>query len=240
MSEEIEKAHLLALTRFEQVETKEKEQRALAVEDLLFAQSEDGQWDEDAERKRKGRPRYTINRVAGAIDQLIGDQRQNSTNIKIRPVSESASSEVAEVMQGLIRNIESQSKAESAYDNGYDEVVNGGYGGWRVISQYCDDDAFEQELRIKSIKGATTSLWFDPSAQEYDKRDASWAFLTVEMSKEEYEARFPDREASNFDSPEVRSKCGSWISDGMVRVAEYWIKTPVTKKDCEDVRRSHD
>ena len=67
MSEEIEKAHLLALTRFEQVETKEKEQRALAVEDLLFAQSEDGQWDEDAERKRKGRPRYTINRVQALL-----------------------------------------------------------------------------------------------------------------------------------------------------------------------------
>lgn len=230
MTEAQEKAHRLALQRFEQVETKEKDQRALAIEDLLFAQSEDGQWDDDAISKRKGRPRYTINRVAGAIDQLIGDQRQNRTSIKIRPVSGGASEDTAEVMTGLIRNIESQSKAANAYDNAFDEVVNGGYGGWRVVSQYCDDDAFEQELLIKPIKGATSSLWFDPSAKEYDRRDASWAFLTVEMTKEEFEARFPDTPAVNFESTELRSRCSSWLSDDMVRVAEYWVKTPIMKE----------
>lgn len=230
MTEDEQKAHTLALKRFEQVETKEKNQRALAVEDILFAQSEDGQWDEDAVAKRKGRPRYTINRVAGAIDQLIGDQRQNRTAIKIRPVSGGASNEIAEVMEGLIRNIESQSKASNAYDNAFDEVINGGYGGWRILSQFNDDDAFEQDLVIKPILGATTSLWFDPAAKEYDKRDASWAFLTVDMTKEDYEDRFPDALISDFDAMELKQSCRSWQNENMVRVAEYWTKTPITKQ----------
>ena len=230
MKEEHEKKHRLALQRFEQVETKEKDQRTLAVEDLKFAQSEDGQWDDDAIEKRKGRPRYTINRIAGAIDQLIGDQRQNRTSIKIRPVSGGASEDVAEVMSGLIRNIEGYSKAANAYDNAFDEVVNGGYGGWRVLSQFNDDDAFEQDLVIKPILGATTSLWFDPAAKEYDKRDANWAFLTVEMTKEEHEARFPDKPLVNFDTYENRSACQSWMSEDTVRVAEYWVKTPMMRE----------
>ena len=229
MTEDEQKAHALALKRFEQAYEKEKHQRELAVEDILFAQSEDGQWDEDAVAKRKGRPRYTINRVAGAIDQLIGDQRQNRTSIKIRPVSGGASNEIAEVMEGLIRNIESQSKASNAYDNAFDEVVNGGYGGWRILSQFNDDDAFEQDLLIKPILGATTSLWFDPGAQEYDRRDAKYAFLSVEMTKEEHEERFPDIQINDFELMNSKFR-QNWLNDNMVRVAEYWTKTPITKQ----------
>ena len=121
--------HTLAVTRFTRIEMKERDQRRLAVEDIKFAQAEDGQWDEEAKKKREGRPRFTINRVAGAIDQLIGDQRQNRTNIKIRPVSGGASESVADTLTGLIRNIEDNSKAGNAYDVAFDEMVNGGFGG---------------------------------------------------------------------------------------------------------------
>ena len=135
--------HQLAMKRFGRVEDKERNQRSLSVEDTKFAQTEDGQWDEDAKRKRANRPRYTINRVAGAIDQLIGDQRQNRTDIKVRPVSGGATEETAKVMEGLIRNVESTSKASNAYDCAFDEVINGGYGGWRVITEFTDDDIFD-------------------------------------------------------------------------------------------------
>ena len=186
MATKDEELHRTALNRFERVEVKERNQRRLAVEDLKFAQTEDGQWDESAIEKRAGRPRYTINRVAGAIDQLIGDQRQNRTSIKIRPISGGATEDVAKTMTGLIRNIETQSKAENAYDHAFDEVVNGGFGGWRVVTGFNDDDAFEQDIRIKPLLGATTSLWFDDSAKEYDRRDAMWAFVTVDMPIEDF------------------------------------------------------
>ena len=187
--------HTVALERFERIESQERDERRLAIEDIKFAQTEDGQWDDNAKEKRKNRPRYTINRVAGAVDQLIGDQRQNRTDIKIRPVSGGATEEVAKVMTGLIRNIESNSKASNAYDEAFDEVVNGGYGGWRVVTEFSDDDSFDQDIKIKCIKGATTSLWFDPSAQEYDKRDAKFAFYTADMDKDEHKKRFPDSPA---------------------------------------------
>lgn len=230
MNEKLEAIHKQAIERFELAETKEKKQRALAVEDIKFAQSEDGQWDEGAIEKRQGRPRYTINRVAGAIDQLIGDQRQNRTNIKIRPVSGGAKEDVAEVMTGLIRNIEGQSKAANAYDNAFDEVVNGGFGGWRVVTEYVAEDVFEQDIRIKPLLGATTSLYFDIAAKEYDRRDASWAFVIVNMDKGEHQARFPNASAVDFNNDQMNSKCLSWFDDNSVRVAEYWVKTPITKE----------
>lgn len=231
MANKNEAIHRLAVQRFERVENKERNQRKLAVEDIKFAQTEDGQWDEGAKTKRKDRPRFTINRVAGAIDQLIGDQRQNRTSIKIRPVSGGATEETAKTMEGLIRNIETTSKAENAYDSAFDEVVNGGYGGWRVITEFNDDDAFEQDIKIKPLNTATTSLWFDDAAKEYDKRDAMFAFVTVDMPKEEHQERFPNSSISGWSQEQYNnSVCNNWVSEKSVKVAEYWVKTPITKQ----------
>lgn len=230
MAKKDDELHALAVTRFERVETKERDQRRLAVEDIKFAQTEDGQWDENAKEKRKNRPRFTINRVAGAIDQLIGDQRQNRTDIKIRPVSGGANEDTAKVFTGLIRNIESASKASNAYDCAFDEVVNGGFGGWRVITEFNDDDAFEQDIKIKPLNTATTSLWFDDAAKEYDKRDANFAFVTVDMPIEEHKKRFPKSPMSGWSQIDFNSSsCQNWHNENTIKVAEYWVKTPITK-----------
>lgn len=223
--------HALAVKRFARAEDKERSQRSLALEDIKFAQTEDGQWEDNAKETRANRPRFTINRVAGAIDQLIGDQRQNRTDIKVRPISGGATEETAKVMSGLIRNIESTSKASNAYDTAFDEVVNGGFGGWRVITEYSDDDIFSQDIKIKPINTATTSLWFDDSAKDYDKRDAQWAFMTVDMPKEEHKEKYKDSPVVDWSQDQLRkSGCLDWVSDNSVRVAEYWVKEPVTKE----------
>lgn len=231
MANKNEELHALAVKRFERVEQKERDQRRLAVEDIKFAQTEDGQWDDNAKEKRKNRPRFTINRIAGAIDQLIGDQRQNRTDIKIRPVSGGANEDTAKVFTGLIRNIESTSKAGNAYDCAFDEVVNGGYGGWRVITEFTNDDIFEQDIKIKPLNTATTSLWFDDAAKEYDKRDAMFAFVTVDMPIEEHKKRFPDSPMTAWSQENFsNSGCDSWFGTNTVKVAEYWVKTPITKE----------
>lgn len=235
MATDNKEIHQTALKRFQRVEDKERSQRSLAIEDLRFAQTEDGQWEDDAKEKRTGRPRYTINRVAGAVDQLTGDQRQNRTAIKIRAVSGGATEDVAKVMEGLIRNIETKSKANNSYDNAFDETANGGFGGWRVITEFSDDDVFEQDIRIKPLLGATTSLWFDPAAIEYDRRDAKWAFITLDMPREEREDKYPDSPISEWpkDVDLLRRNsdgCDNWSKDDTVTVAEYWVKTPVDKE----------
>lgn len=227
----LEELHRTALQRFDRVENLEREQRKLAVEDIRFAQVEDGQWDDGARDSRKGRPLFTINRVAGAIDQLIGDQRQSRTAIKLRPANGEASEDTARTMEGLIRNIEGQSKAQNHYDNAFDEMVNGGFGGWRVVTEYSSESMFEQDIGIAPIMGATTSLWFDDAAIEYDKRDANWAFLAKDMPMDERMERWPDKPAQDFTQDQYSNDlCKSWASKDSVRVAEYWVKVPVTRQ----------
>tara|TARA_R110000850_G_scaffold245205_2_gene370038 strand:+ start:970 stop:3087 length:2118 start_codon:yes stop_codon:yes gene_type:complete len=227
---ELAAIHKEAIKRFETIMSRERDQRALAVEDAKFAHTPNGQWDESAITKRQDRPRYTINRVAGAIDQLVGDRRQNQTDIKVRPIGGGADVELAKIYNGLIRNIQGLSKAENAYDMAYDELVTGGYGGWRVLTEYADDDSFEQDIRIHTIDSASTSLFFDPAAKAYDKRDSKFAFLTTMMPVDDFKAAYPDEPEVSFDQERFNaSLCSSWYSTDTVRVAEYWVKIPITR-----------
>jgi hypothetical protein len=222
-SSKLEAVHKEALERFELVYNAEKDQRTLAIEDMRFAHAEDGQWDEDAITKRKDRPRYTLNRVAGAIDQVCGDQRQNRTQIKVRPVRD-GSKDVAKIEMGLIRNIEGQSDAESIYDAAFDEVATCGYGGWRVLTQFTDDDTFEQDIVIAPIKSAASSLYMDPSAQKPSKSDAMWGFYITDMVISRFHQSYPNATVSDFSDKQFYSgSCSGWFREDKVRVAEYWV-----------------
>lgn len=219
-----------ALDRFESSSNYDKNQRELAVEDRLFAHAPDGQWDDDAIKRRENRPRYTINKVAGAIDQVTGDQRQSRTGIKVIPVVGESSEQVAKILSGIIRTIETRSNAADSYNNAFDEMTSGGYGGWRVTTDYAEGK-FDQEINIAPISSADTSLFFDPDAVQYDKRDAKFAFVITTIDSREFKRRWPD--ASIIDWKQVtlnRTTCQSWFGNDTVRVAEYWVKEPTTKE----------
>lgn len=230
----LEAIHKHAMERYESIPQFERNNRSVSVEDLKFAHADDGQWDENAIKKRKNKPRFTINKIAAALDQCIGDQRQNRIQIKVRPVSGGADEDRAKILSGLIKNIESVSRAESAYDAAFDEALAGGYGGFRIITEISDEDVFSnnQDIKIKPICGATTSLWIDPSAKEYDRRDSNWMFLETEMQMSEYKDKFPDSIVAEWGQEDLSRNVSDWLSGETVRVAEYWVKTPIEKHLC--------
>ena len=220
--EKLDEIRTEALNRFQEVENVERDQRSLAIEDARFAHAEDGQWDENAIERRKDRPRYTLNRVAGALDQVNGDQRQNRTQIKVRPQT-GGKKDIAKIKMGLARSIENISDAQSIYDIAFDETITSGFGGWRVLTQFTDDDSFEQEIVIAPIKSAASSLYFDNAAEKYDRRDAMWAFYIKDIPEANFKKEFPNASVSDFSQSQYFSgACNGWFRENVVRVAEYW------------------
>lgn len=215
--------------RFDEACVAEEENREKAVEDLRFAYTDDGQWESKAKKIREGRPCYTFNKIRGAIRQVVNDQRQSRPGIKVRAVDDRGDPEMAEVLNGMIRNIESTSNAEFAYDNGFEYAVGGGFGAWRVTTQYADEETFDQECCIKPIRNPFT-VYFDPSAKFYDKRDAGFCFVTEMLSEEEFTERYPDASMLNFDMSGAGERYEQWYTDKKVRVAEYWLKKEVEKR----------
>jgi len=61
-------------------------------------------------------PCLVINRLPSFIRQVVNGARQNRPSINVIPADSNADPETAEIMSGLIRNIEVSSNDDIAYD----------------------------------------------------------------------------------------------------------------------------
>ena len=214
----------------------ESENRANALEDLLFLDGE--QWPEEIKRDREeaGRPCLVINKLVEKMDQVIGDQRQNRPSIRVIPVDDISDPETAKIFDGIIRNIEAQSAADTAYDHAFEHAVACSYGAFRIDLEESESDFFNIDIRINRIENAFSVVW-DPSAKKADKSDAKWCFIIEDMDKETYEDMFPGKFPVDF-SAGVNDPIRSWRTNETVRIAEYWQDRKSTRLNSSHIQKS--
>lgn len=212
--------------RYKLADTNEDQNRRRQLEDERFTYDPDGQWEESVLNKRKRRPNYTFNRSIGPVNQVIGDQRQNSPSIKVRGIDSESDPDTADVFTGLIRNIEDISDAETAYDTAFKHAVVGGYGVWRVMPEFVSDDVFDQDLKVLRVANPLT-CYSDPTAKDFLKRDANWWIITERVERKQFERDFPDAHLVNLELSDTDNRL--WFTDDEVRIAEYFRKIPKNK-----------
>ena len=203
------------------------------LDDLRFrAASPDNQWQWPADvlatrgsvqgQTINARPCLTINKLPQHVLQVTNDQRQNRPSGKVIPVDDKADVEVAEIFNGLVRHIEYISDADVAYDTACDNQVTFGEGYFRILTEYCDENTFEQDLRIGRIRDSF-SVYMDPTIQDPCGSDAEWCFINQEVTKDEYERQFPDAATLSSLSYGVGDgQLNAWINQDTVRIAEYF------------------
>lgn len=204
------------------------------LDDLRFyAGSPDNQWQwpNDVLQTRgssqgpvvSARPCLTINKLPQHVKQITNEQRMNRPTIKVLPVDDKSDIEMADVFNGVIRHIEYTSDADVAYDTACENQVTYGEGYLRILTEYCDDTSFDQEIKIGRIRNSF-SVYMDPMIQDPAGADARWCFITEDMTKDEYERAYP--KASPISTLTARgigdSSINQWISETTVRVAEYF------------------
>jgi hypothetical protein len=206
------------------------------LDDLRFmAGSPDNQWQwpQDVLATRgsvqgqtvNARPCLTINKLPQHVRQVTNDQRQNRPSGKVIPVDDKADVEVAEIFDGIVRHIEYISDADVAYDTACDNQVTYGEGYFRILTEYCDENTFDQDLRIGRIRNSF-SVYMDPMIQDPCGSDAEWCFITEDVPKVDFERLFPNAEP--ISSVTVRgvgdAALQQWINEDTVRIAEYFYK----------------
>jgi len=227
---EVEDLLAQAQEDFRACEESESENRKTMLEDLLFGRMGE-QWEEaDAQqRTTDGRPMLTINRMPTFIRQIVNDARQNKPSIKTHPVDDKADPDTAEILNGIVRNIEVQSKADIAYDTAIDSAVSCGIGYFRVDVEYSNDWTFDRDIRINRI-GNPFTVYGDPSSTAADSSDWNVCFVTELLKLNEFEEQYPDADPVDFEVLRARESTDQWFQDKQVRVAEYWVRTEVAKK----------
>jgi hypothetical protein len=213
--------------RYKRATDAERDNRVLALDDLRFVAVPGNQWDEKQKKARRNRPCYEFPILRAHWRQVVNDQKKARPGIKVRGLKD-ATTEGAELRQGIIRNVESVSKASLAYDAAHELLVATGFGAWRVGTEYSDDDGWDQDFCIKPIKDALNSVWADPDAP-LDDCCGEFAFVEEMIPRETFKTRFPDAECVNFEGSSLYS---DWYGKDDIRVAEYWRKVPVTKTVC--------
>ncbi len=224
--ETLETVHIEAMQRYEASYAAERGQRDEALEDMRFAFVAGAQWDDIDSNSRKDRPRFEINKIASPINQTIGEQRQNRISMKARPTKGAATAETANLYSGLIRNIEQSSRFKDVKDNAFKEIVSGGIGAWCLTVGYADDNSFEQEIQLKTIRSAATSVFYDPSATDELKQDANWIMVTEDIDRGRFRKLYPNAVISDLSSQSNAGYTSQWQSRNTVRIADYWVKEP--------------
>lgn len=192
-----------------------------ALEHMKFAFIPGNQWDAWMCKTRANRPMYEVNKVRQALKQITNDQRQNRPQAQVRP-SRDASVEMAEMRQGMLRGIEANSRADNAYDTAFQYAVGGGFGAWRIATEFADEGSFDQDILIQEIANPY-AVRFDPTAREKDRRDGRFAFVEEDIPRTEFKARYPKADMIAFEGND--SRVHSWWTDETIKIAEYWYKT---------------
>ena len=210
------------------------ESREDEIDDLRFyAGSPDNHWQWPADvlatrgavqgQTINARPTLTINKLPQHVRQVTNDQRQNRPGAKVIPVNDDADVEVAEVFNGLIRHIEYISDADVAYDTACENQVAYGEGYIRLLTEYCDDNTFDQDIKIGRIRNSF-SVYMDPLIQDPTGADAKWCFITEDLTKAEYERQYPDATPiSTLQSLGVGDQSiSNWLNEDTIRIADYY------------------
>ena len=199
-----------------------------AKEALRFRALE--QWDETLKKEREddGQPCLVMDKTNQHVNQIVNEGWQNPPGIKVRPKTGGARVEVAEVLQGMIRHIEDCSNADVAYQTAFEAAVDGGFGYWRYLTEYCDETSFEQDIFIRRIRNRFSVL-LDPDRQEPDGSDAKWGFIFEKIDRKDFEAKYPGKDPIDFKSESARLN-QNWAFEDGVLIAEYFCfeDTPYT------------
>lgn len=200
------------------------------VEDMRFARLGE-HWPAEVKRQREleGRPCLTFNRFPAFMRQVTNDARQNRPAIAVHPVGDGADQETAEILQGLIRNIEYSSQADVAYDTALEHAVGGGFGYFRICTDYAAEDMFEQDICIERIANPLM-VHGDPECMDADSANWNSAFISEFYTEHAYKKKFgKDAPAIDWEA-DANDKNRLWFGQEGVRVAEWWRREDVASK----------
>lgn len=211
-----------ATEAYQHAQESERDNRALFKEDIRFSLLNE-QWPEEIQKAREndGRPCLTINKVGTHVRQVVNDARQNKPAIYCHPVDSGADPDTAEVLNGLIRNIEQSSEAEVAYDTALECSVAGGFGYFRINTAYTSDEGFEQDICIEAIPDPLV-VYGDPYSKDADSANWDTCFVTDLIERKAFERQYKGAQKVDWAAGEYSTLKEPWCEGEQVVVAEYW------------------
>lgn len=230
----------LNLKRFKLAANAEEEQRKRIKEDLAF-QIPAEQWPTDVRAARgattvggvpiPARPMLSVAPVDEPIQLVSNQERAAHLAATFHPLSLDATDDTAEILQGLYDQGQNESNAGTARSWGYERVLWGGVGWYRLVAVFDPEGGHPSDQKIiwKRIK-YQGNVYTDPFTEEADKSDRRWQFVIEDVPLEDYKQRYPQSQVASMSDSELSStgsEAPGWIGGDddagrTVRIAEVW------------------
>jgi len=194
--------------------------RQEAKADILFREGD--QWDHDTTTTAsEDTPELTINLTDAYVTRVENNIKQQRPRGKCHPVGDGADVELAEIINGIGRHIETRSEASVAYDTAAKCALTAGEGYFRIIAEYVSPTSFLKDLRILPIRNIFT-VHMDPAAIMPSGADQMWCLISVKMKRTEYKRRYPDAKNISFNDLTREESRLDWEDKEEIRLAEYF------------------
>lgn len=229
MAEKTKTIMARAHDRFASCVSWESDARSRFKDDIrfLFADPDNQeQWNASvrAARQLAGQPMVTINKTHTHWLHVVNFGKENQPAIKISATGNESTYESAQIFEQVVRRIEYISNAQAAYKKAMEFQVGGGIGYWRIVSDYVDEDSFDQDLFIREVQDPL-SIYMDPMIKKTDGSDARFAFVFDDMPREKAEKKYPKASGKAvMGEGEL-----SWAQKDTIRVAEYYEREEETE-----------
>jgi Phage P22-like portal protein len=210
---------------------------------------------ERGEFKRLFKTGLYFNKLYDVFRKIIGEQRNNTPNLKVRSLTGKATEDRLNLLTDLVKNISYQSRNDIVYQTAFSYALGGGYGAFRIDTEYeqrVGPNAFRQVIRYHRVNDANRCFW-DARATESHKGDGNYCGYDTVLSKEEYEATYPNvPNPISFVDNDQLIKLAWERSKDSITVCDYYVKEweqkniyllsnkeSITKEEYEDLQDLH-
>ena len=127
----------------------DKDNRDEAIKDLRFLALD--QWPQSVrdQRAAEDRPCLTLDHLNQYKNQVVNDIRQAKIALRAVGVDSNADPKLAELMTGLMRDVQYNSGAPHIYAEAANGQVSCGIGHFRYTTEYVDDAVYDQCLKLE-------------------------------------------------------------------------------------------
>lgn len=145
------------------------------------------------------KPQIEANTLEAFISRLVGEfgKSEPSLVVKSNP-NRQIDPQMVQIIEGHMRDILFNANKDALEDEVYEECLSGGFSGMKVITDYEDENAFEQGIKIKHPYDVTM-VGYDPLAVKKTKHDGRYCFECFPKTKEEFEAENPNIDISDIE-----------------------------------------
>jgi hypothetical protein len=178
------------------------------------------------------RPCLVVDRLSQPVRQVSNTIKNASFGFDVLPAGGSSDQDTADIFKGYLRWMMNNSRGESPIEWAADQAIEGGIGWFRLRTDYINEtwdgelteEAMWQALFMERITNNLT-VYGDPSAVRPTRSDMQWAFVTEDLSRDEFERLYPKadiRGLEAFMATGDKAAWSSWVSEDSIRIAEYY------------------